>query len=128
MFLLKWEAQNWTQDLWCGLTNVEHIGTITTLQQPLVLLATIFLIEGKMPLVFLAAWARCWLMFNQLVTSIPQSFHRITEHSELEGTHKDHRVQLLALHRTIPKSNTRIPWGACSSAQFLLDEETFSYM
>ncbi|KAJ7404746.1 hypothetical protein BTVI_71017 [Pitangus sulphuratus] len=32
--------------------------------------------------------------------------HRITEYAELEGNHKDHGVQLLALHRTIPKSHT----------------------
>lgn len=31
---------------------------------------------------------------------------RITESVELEGVHKDHRVQLLPLHRTISKSHT----------------------
>ncbi|RLV83760.1 hypothetical protein DV515_00016337 [Chloebia gouldiae] len=42
--------------------------------------------------------------------------YRITEYAHLEGTHKDHQVQLLALHRTIPKSHT--PLGSC-----LLQEE-----
>lgn len=28
------------------------------------------------------------------------SFHRITEQPQLEGTHKDHRVQLLSPHRS----------------------------
>ena len=32
--------------------------------------------------------------------------HRIIEYAELEGTFKDHQIQLLALHRTIPKSHT----------------------
>ncbi|RMC17106.1 hypothetical protein DUI87_05683 [Hirundo rustica rustica] len=32
--------------------------------------------------------------------------HRITEYAELEWTHKDHRVQLLALLSTIPKNPT----------------------
>lgn len=31
--------------------------------------------------------------------------YRILEYLELEGTHKDNQVQLLALHRTTQKSN-----------------------
>ena len=35
----------------------------------------------------------------------PSLIDRIVEYFELEGTHKDHQVQLLALHRTTQKSN-----------------------
>lgn len=35
--------------------------------------------------------------------------HRITGFAEWEGTHKHHQVQLLGLHRTIPKSSTTCP-------------------
>lgn len=35
--------------------------------------------------------------------------HRITAFAEWEGTHKHHQVQLLGLHRTIPKSSTTCP-------------------
>lgn len=34
------------------------------------------------------------------------SNHRITEHAWLEGTYKDHCIQLLALHRAILKNHT----------------------
>lgn len=36
------------------------------------------------------------------------AFHRITEYAELEGTHKDHQVQLLALHRIITPCALRV--------------------
>ncbi|KAJ7427094.1 hypothetical protein WISP_09622 [Willisornis vidua] len=45
-------AQNWTQDLRCSLTNAEYLGVITAL----VLLATLLLIQARMPLAFLATW------------------------------------------------------------------------
>lgn len=32
--------------------------------------------------------------------------HKILEYPELEGTHQDHQIQLLALHKTIPKNHT----------------------
>lgn len=31
------------------------------------------------------------------------NYHSITEYPELDGIHKDQRVQLLPLHRTAPK-------------------------
>lgn len=43
--------------------------------------------------------------------------HRITEHAELERTHKDHHIQVLSLHRTpqelhhMPKSIVQRFWG-----------------
>ena len=40
--------------------DVSRGGTITSL----VLLATLFLIQARMSLVFLATWAHCWLMFS----------------------------------------------------------------
>ena len=44
----------------CGLTSAEYRGIITSL----FLLATLFLIQARMPLAFLATWAHCWLMFS----------------------------------------------------------------
>jgi len=40
----------------------------------LFLLATLFLIQARMPLAFLATWAHCWLMFSQLSTNTPRSW------------------------------------------------------
>ncbi|KAK4815747.1 LOW QUALITY PROTEIN: hypothetical protein QYF61_006785 [Mycteria americana] len=48
--------------------SAEYRGTITSL----VLLATLFLIQARMPLAFLAAWAHCWLIFRQLSTNTPR--------------------------------------------------------
>ncbi|KAK4812355.1 hypothetical protein QYF61_017132, partial [Mycteria americana] len=42
-------------------------GTITAL----VLLATLLLIQARMPLAFLATWAHCWLIFSWLLTNTP---------------------------------------------------------
>ncbi|CAM9638949.1 unnamed protein product, partial [Bubo scandiacus] len=44
----------------CGLTSAEYRGKITSLS----LLATLFLIQARMSLAFLATWAHCWLMFR----------------------------------------------------------------
>lgn len=38
-------------------------------------------------------------LFNSHRQHGQQRLHRITEHPKLEGTHKDHRVQLLASYR-----------------------------
>jgi len=48
-----------------------------------VLLATLFLIQARMPLPFLATWALCCLMFSQLLTSTPTSFSagQLSSHS-----------------------------------------------
>ena len=67
---LYWGTQNWTQHSWCSLTSAEYRGMITSL----LLLATPFLIQARMLLAFLATWAHCWLMFNQLSTNTPGSF------------------------------------------------------
>ncbi|KAK4823935.1 hypothetical protein QYF61_008321 [Mycteria americana] len=40
----------------------------------LLLLATLLLIQARMPLAFLATWAHCWLIFRWLSTSTPRSF------------------------------------------------------
>ncbi|KAK4830838.1 hypothetical protein QYF61_013767 [Mycteria americana] len=55
------------------------MGTITSL----VLLATLFLIQARMPLAFLATWAHCHLIFSQLSTSTPRSFSagQLSSHS-----------------------------------------------
>lgn len=68
---------------------------------------------------------------------------RIVEYAGLEGTHQDHRVQLLSLHSTIPESHPvpesivqMLPdlcqagavspaLGSCSSAQTPLDKKLF---
>jgi len=47
----------------------QYRGTIPSL----VPLATLFLLEARMPLAFLAPWAHCWLMFSRLLTSTPRS-------------------------------------------------------
>ena len=54
----------------CSLTSAEYRGMITFL----LMLATLFLIQARMPLAFLSTWARCWLMFSWLSTSTPKSF------------------------------------------------------
>lgn len=44
--------------------------------------------------------------------------HRITEPAELEGTRVGHRVQLLALHRTIPNNHIMVaPYSPISSTK-----------
>ena len=53
-----------------GLTSAKYRGTITSL----LLLATLFLIEARMPLAFLATWTHCWLMFSRRSTSTPRFF------------------------------------------------------
>lgn len=53
-------------------------------------------------------------------TAMRQDSHRIIDYPKLEGTHKDHRVQLLAPHRTTQKSNSM-----CESAVQILLEYTF---
>lgn len=53
MSFLKWVAQNWTQHSWCCLTSTKYRGAITAL----FLLATLLVIEARMPLDFLATWA-----------------------------------------------------------------------
>ncbi|KAK4826411.1 hypothetical protein QYF61_008944 [Mycteria americana] len=63
-------AQNRTQYSRCSLTCAKDRGTITSL----VLLATLFLIQARMPLAFLATWAHCWLIFSRLSINIPRSF------------------------------------------------------
>ncbi|KAK4817702.1 hypothetical protein QYF61_026392 [Mycteria americana] len=54
-------------------------GTITSL----VLLATLFLIQARMPLALLATWAHCWLIFRRLLTNTPRSFsaRQLSSHS-----------------------------------------------
>uniref|UniRef100_A0A669QRP4 Sperm associated antigen 17 n=1 Tax=Phasianus colchicus TaxID=9054 RepID=A0A669QRP4_PHACC len=53
-----------------SLTSAKYRGTIICL----VLLATRFLIQASMKLVFSTTWAHCWLMFSQLSTNTPRSF------------------------------------------------------
>ena len=75
MSFLSWGAQKRTQYLRCGLTRAEYTS--------LVLLATLFLIQARMPLAFLATWTHCWLMFSRLLTSTPRSFSagQLSSHS-----------------------------------------------
>ncbi|RMC14154.1 hypothetical protein DUI87_09244 [Hirundo rustica rustica] len=40
----------------------------------LLLLATLFLVEARMPLALLATWAHCWLMFSRLSPVPPGPF------------------------------------------------------
>ena len=59
--------------------SAEYRGAIPAL----LLLATPFLIQARMPLAFLATWARCWLLFSRLSTSTPRSFSagQLSSHS-----------------------------------------------
>jgi len=50
-------------------TDAEYRGSITSL----FLLATLFLIQARMPLAFLATWAHCCLLFRWLLTNTPRS-------------------------------------------------------
>jgi len=45
-----------------GLTSAEYRGMITSL----LLLDTLFLIQARMSVAFLATWAHCWLIFSWL--------------------------------------------------------------
>ena len=56
--------------------------------------------------------------------AVPHANHRITEQPKLEGTHKDHWVQLLAPHRTTQKSN----YLSESSVQMLLELQQLGAM
>ncbi|KAK4824615.1 LOW QUALITY PROTEIN: hypothetical protein QYF61_016921 [Mycteria americana] len=64
---LLWTRSSTSMSLLCGLTSAKYRGTITSL----VLLATLFFIQARMPLAFLATWAHCWLIFRQLLTNTP---------------------------------------------------------
>ena len=72
-------VRGWTQYSRCGLTSAEYRGTITSLLLP----ATLFLIQARISLAFLATWAHCWLMFSRLSTSTPRSFStgQLSSHS-----------------------------------------------
>jgi len=69
----------WRRFSRCSLTRAGYRGTITSL----LLLATLFLTQARMPLAFLATWTHCWLMFSQLSTSTPRSFcnRQLSSHS-----------------------------------------------
>ncbi|RMC14838.1 hypothetical protein DUI87_07014 [Hirundo rustica rustica] len=59
----------------------------------LLLLATPFLIQARMPLALLATWAHCWLLFS--------CCHQHPQVPFLLGTVQLHRPQLIALQRVI---------------------------
>nr|XP_054483765.1 uncharacterized protein LOC129117232 [Agelaius phoeniceus]XP_054483773.1 uncharacterized protein LOC129117232 [Agelaius phoeniceus] len=65
--LPKLRGQNWTQHSRCGLTSAEYRARMTSL----LLLATLFLIQARMPL---APRAHCWLMFSRLSPAPPGPF------------------------------------------------------
>lgn len=46
------------------------------------------------------------LVHDKIVNCLTFLLHRLTEKMELEGTLKEHWVQLLGPHNTIPKSHT----------------------
>ena len=48
---------------------------------------------------------RNWLLLNESSEPVVNYFPTMIEYPELEGTHRDHWVQLLALHRTTQNSN-----------------------
>lgn len=51
--------QNWTEYSRYSLISAVYKGTVISL----VLQITLFLMQARMPLAFLASWAQCWLMF-----------------------------------------------------------------
>ncbi|KAJ7422375.1 hypothetical protein BTVI_14290 [Pitangus sulphuratus] len=70
----------------CGLISAECRGRITSL----VLLATLLLIQARMPLAFLATWAHCWLMFSSSRSSrnderIKCTLNKFAEDTKLSG-------------------------------------------
>ena len=66
-----------------GLTNTNYKSSSSS---P-VLLATLLLIQAKIPLAFLATQAHCWLMFNYQPTPPgafpPSAFNRSAPHLQL---------------------------------------------
>ncbi|XP_066851872.1 lethal(3)malignant brain tumor-like protein 2 isoform X4 [Anser cygnoides] len=70
MSFLSWGAQKWTQRSRCSLTSAEWRGRITSLY----LLATCFLMQLGILLVYFAPRVHCWLMFNLVSTRTPGSF------------------------------------------------------
>lgn len=84
---------------------------------------------------------KCWYKSPGMAMCTVQ-FHIIVEYPELEETHKDHQVHLLAAHKTTWESDYMsesvvcslnsdslepwtLPWGACSSAWPPASEEPF---
>ena len=53
----------------------------------LLMLATLFLIQAKMPLAFLATWAHCWLMFSWASARTPRSSFSIQVSVTLPQAH-----------------------------------------
>lgn len=45
---------------------------------------------------------------NDLHLHVSECIYRLTDYAESEGTHKDHGVQLLALHR-MPQESHHVP-------------------
>ena len=84
MSLLYWGAQNWTQYSRCGLSTAVQRWRITSLD----LLVMFYLMNPRIPLVFLAAWAHCWLKFTTVPTRARSAFSaRLggTEHALMPG-------------------------------------------
>lgn len=67
--VLQWGAQNWKQHLRYKLIRNEYRGMITSL----VLLATLFMVHIRMPLMILATCAYCWLVLKQIFTKSSRS-------------------------------------------------------
>ena len=67
---LYWGGQKYPQHSRCGLTSAEQRGRITSLD----LMATLPLMQPRIPLAFLVARAHCWLTLNLVSTKSPSSF------------------------------------------------------
>jgi len=91
LFLLRLVLQTPHQPHCPSLDTLQHLNVLLVVRGPklntvlemqpyqyrgmiisLLLLATLFLIQARVPLVFLATWAHCWLTFSWLSTSIPR--------------------------------------------------------
>lgn len=68
--LLYWRAWNWTQRSECGPTSAEERGKIISID----LLATLLLMQPRIPLSFLVARLFCWLTFKLVSTKPPGAF------------------------------------------------------
>lgn len=74
---LNWGAQNWVRYSRHGLIRAEQSGRISSL----ILLATVFLINPRTSLSFLATRPRCWIMVNMFSNRTPCSTELLSSRS-----------------------------------------------
>jgi len=64
----------------------------------LLLLATLFLIQARMPLAFLATWAHCWLMLSHIKTN--RRMNKQTKMTKMNNNNKKKEMISLEINDT----------------------------